>query len=92
MNTTLLTALAALVPASMLFTGSAALPAMRWGAKHSAGHYVDLGSAIAAVTLGAAQSRGTGGASSRPDQVPGLPGGVDASARQTRSRPSCFAR
>jgi hypothetical protein len=85
MNMTLVLALAALVPAYMLLTGSVALfnrrhwpsvllqilgtsglfivvlthicevlhwfPEMQWGAEHSAGHYLDFGSTIAAVTL-----------------------------------------
>jgi hypothetical protein len=85
MNMTLVTPLAALVPAYMLFVGSVALfsrrhwltvllqilgasaaflvvlahifealdwfPEMQWGAEHSAGHYLQLGGAIAAGTL-----------------------------------------
>lgn len=83
MNVTLLKALIALLPACMLFCGSALLflgargvssflqllgtgflmvvvfthlcealnlfPSMHWGLEHSAGHYLDLGSAIVAV-------------------------------------------
>jgi succinate dehydrogenase/fumarate reductase cytochrome b subunit len=84
-NVTLLKALIALLPASLLFYGSTALfvrsktagsslqligagglvlvvfthicealhlfPWMNWGAEHSAGHYLDLSSAVLGLTL-----------------------------------------
>jgi hypothetical protein len=84
-DATLIRALAALVPAGVLFSGSAILffrektvcsflqlfgagclavvvlthlsealrlfPWMHWGAEHSAGHYLDLGSAVLGLTL-----------------------------------------
>jgi len=85
MSVTLLKALIALVPASMLFSGSVVLfarrrtlwsflqvlgagclvlvvlthvcealhlfPWMHWGLRHSAGHYLDFGSAVLGVIL-----------------------------------------
>ena len=85
MSATLLKALLALLPTSVLFSGSAVLfyrertvcslvqllgagslvvmvlthifealrlfPAMQWGLRHSAGHYLDLWSAVLGLTL-----------------------------------------